>query len=52
MLLDQGYSRDDDQSEEQTAESSDSDGGDAYTCICQEIVQQPRKHLQGTIGFF
>ena len=46
MLFDQGYSRDDDQSEEQTAESSDSDN-DTY--IHQEIVQQPRKHLQGTI---
>ena len=44
MLLHQGYSHDDDQSEEQTPESSDG-SDDAY--IHQEIVQQPREHLQG-----
>ena len=46
MLFNQGYNRDDEQIEEQTAESSDSDDDDY---IYQEIVPQPRKHLQGTI---
>ena len=49
MLLEQGYSHDDDQGEEQTSESSD---GDDHTYMYQEAVQQARKHLQGTIELF
>ena len=49
MLLHQGYSRDNDQSDEQTAESNDSDD-DTY--IHQEIVQQPKERFQGTIDLF
>ena len=36
---------DDDESEEQTTESSDDDHDNDY----QGMVEQPRKHLQGTI---
>ena len=50
MLSHQGYSHDDNQSEEQTAESSDSEDDDAY--IHQQLVQQPREHLQGIIDLF
>ena len=43
MLLEEGYSRDDNQSEEHTAESSNDDDN-SY----REGLGQPRKHWQGT----
>ena len=47
--LEEDYSSDDDddESEEQTAEGSDDDNDNNY----QGVVEQPRKHLQGTIEF-
>ena len=44
MLLEEGYSHDDDQSEKHTAERSN-DADNSY----REALEQPRKHWQGTI---
>ena len=46
MSLEEDYSSDGDKSEEWTAESSDDDDNNY-----QEVVEQPRKHSQGTIEF-